>query len=302
MLLFLGLTYRLGSDFYLDLDEPVDREEQARLDAEFWERMKDCQLKSRRLDKAGRSERAKAYFSRDPNKKQGFDRLWVSALDNAVARNIVGLLREYGVEFADNFGDFDSMRPEDGLYTVEDVASFKARKVYEVTGLPCVACQTSFEIEPVPPTSPVPKTPKAGAPVQTNTPAPRSSNPRVLSGYFINDIGKHVDYICDAMRPVSEPTRVTRFTSCVCYYDGEMEIFEHAVCDVDLHFANSLRTDIALSQAIHDMSDTLKLAHVRKPFRRMESFGNNRVVPHSDIFICSLDLFRVWNSKSTCGN
>ncbi|CAJ1959242.1 unnamed protein product [Cylindrotheca closterium] len=249
-----------GSEFYLDLDEPADPEEQARLDAEFWDRMKDCQLSSRRLERARRSDRAKAFFSRDPNRSQGFDRLWVTAFDNGVFRNIVGLMREYGVEFADNFGDFESTRPEDGLYTVEDVASFKARKVYEVTGLPTVSCHTSFEIEPVPPTSPIPKT-KGSVTVPTNTPPPRSSNPRVLSGYRICDIGMHVDYICDAMRPVSEPTRVTRFSSCVCYYDGEMEIFEHAVCDVDLHFSNSLRTDIPLSKAIHDMTDMLKLTH-----------------------------------------
>lgn len=246
----------------MDLDEPADPEEQARLDTEFWERLKDCQLISGRLEKARRSDRAKAFFARKPNKKQGFDRLWVAAVDNGVLRNLNGLLREYGIEFADNFGDFESLRPEDYLLSVADLASFKARKVYEATGLPCISCHNGFEIEPVPPTSPIPKPTKGGALPLSNRPAPRSSNPKVLSGYRISDIGRHVDYICDAMRPVSEPTRVTRISSCVCYYDGEMEIFEHAEVDVDLHFANSLRTDVSLSQAIHDMTDTLKLTHV----------------------------------------
>lgn len=258
----LALTHEEDSEFYLDLNEPADPEELSRIEAELWERLKDCELTSRRLERARRSEKAKAFFSRKPNESQGYDRLWVAALDNQVFRNIVGLLRDYGVEFADNFGDFESTRPEDLLYSIADIASMKARKVYEVTGLPCVASRTSFEIEPVPPTSPIPIKGKGGGPGSTSTSAPRSSNPRVLSGYRFNDIGMHVNYLCDAMRPVSEPTRVTRFTSCVCYYDGELEIFEHSECDVDLHFANTLRTFIPLSQCIHDMADVLKLTHV----------------------------------------
>jgi hypothetical protein len=41
--------------------------------------------------------------------------------------------------------------PEDGLVSVEDMSAFQARKVYEATGLSCIASRTSFEIEPVPP-------------------------------------------------------------------------------------------------------------------------------------------------------
>ena len=68
-----------------------------------------------------------------------------------------------------------------------------------------------------------------------------------------------MDYICDALRPLSEPSRVTRFKTCLCYYDGEMEVFDYGVCDVDLHFANSLRTFVPVSQAINEMLQTLQL-------------------------------------------
>jgi hypothetical protein len=56
-----------------------------------------------------------------------------------------------GVQFADNFGDFEDNSEMDGLYSIEDVASYKARKVFEVTGLPVITARTSFEVEPIPP-------------------------------------------------------------------------------------------------------------------------------------------------------
>eukprot|EP00980_Cylindrotheca_fusiformis_P001157 scaffold320_cov122-Cylindrotheca_fusiformis.AAC.2 len=239
------------SEFYLDLDEPTDPEERQRHEAEFWDRMKDCRITSIRVEKAKRSEKAKAFFSRDPDMKNGFDRLWVTAIDNACVKSLVGSCRDYGVEFADNFGDFQDGCAEDGLYTIEDVAAYKSRKVFETTGLPCIASRTSFEIEPVPPST------------MTNSPGKASAttgigSPRVLSGYRINDIGMHADYICDALRPMSEPDRVTRFASCLCFYDGEIEIFEYAECDIDLHYANSVRTYIPMAQAITNMVEGLE--------------------------------------------
>jgi hypothetical protein len=162
-----------------------------------------------------------------------------------------------GIQFADNFGDFEDGCAPDGLFSIEDVASYKARKVYELTGLPCIASRTSFEIEPIPP--------QMTSSLQTSPAATKSaaatgiSNPRVLSGYKINDIAMHVDYLCEALRPMSEPTRVTRFTSCLCFYDGEMEIFEYGVCEVDLHFCDSTRTFVPMAQAINNMIETLQL-------------------------------------------
>lgn len=241
----------------MDWDAPIDKELD---DAAFWERMKNCQTTSRRLQKAAASPRAKDFFQRAPNAREGYDRLWVAAIDYACFKSLKGNIRNYGVEFADNFGDFLDGAAEDGLYSIEDMASFKARKVYEVTGLPCIASRTSFEVEPIPPES---LTSFSGSTIGgQGTKAAASvgvNNPKVLSGYRINDIQNHVDYIVEALKPMSEPTRVTRFTSCLCFYDGEMEIFEYGVCDVDMVFCHSLRTFIPMAQAIHNMIETLKL-------------------------------------------
>jgi len=236
----------------------MDDDQVAKEEAEFWNRMKECQISSRRLEKASRSQKAKSFFQRPPNPREGFDRLWVAAIDYACFKSLVGNTRNYGVEFADNFGDFMDGVEEDGLYSIEDVASYKARKVYEITGLPCIASRTSFEVEPIPPESFMSSVTKNGK-GSGGGGAPAVTNAKVLSGYKFNDIGNHVDYVVDALQPLSEHSRVTRFTSCLCYYDGEMEIFEHGVCDVDMIFCHSGRTFIPMAQAIHNMVETLKL-------------------------------------------
>jgi hypothetical protein len=148
---------------------------------------------------------------------------------------------------------------EDGLYSIEDMASLKARQVYEITGLPCIASRTSFEVEPIPPESST----SGGGPSSKAGPAQGVNNPKVLSGYRINDIGDHVDYLVEALQPLSEPNRLTRFTSCLCFYDGKtgIEIFEHGVCDVDMVFCHSGRTFIPMAQAIHNMVETLKMTY-----------------------------------------
>lgn len=244
------------SEFFMNWDEPIDK---AQDDAKFWERMKDCRTNSRRLQKAAASAKAKTFFQRPPNAREGYERLWVSAIDYACFKSLVGNIRNYGVEFADNFGDFMDGAVEDGLYTIEDMAAYKARTVFEVTGLPCVASRTSFEVEPVPPESLTSSSTTSGGPPSKASAATGVNNPKVLSGYRINDIDNHVDYLVDALQPLSEPSRLTRFTSCLCFYDGEMEIFEYGVCDVDMAFCHSGRTFIPMAQAIHNMVETLKM-------------------------------------------
>lgn len=241
-------------------DTPLDPDEVAQEETEFWERMSRCAISSRRLQKLklSDSEAAKQFFARPPNQFQGYDRMWVSAIDNACFKSLKGNFRNYGVEFADNFGDWvDGQIDVDSKeYSIEDLASYKARLVYEATGgLPTIASRSSFEIEPIPP-EPSPNAAAGGGTGAANKAPFVSNNPKVLSGYKVNDIAMHADYICDAMRPVSEPTRVTRYTSCLCYYDGEIEIFEYGVCDVDLHFSNSFRTFIPMAAAINNMVET----------------------------------------------
>jgi len=72
-------------------------------------------------------------------------------------------------------------------------------------------------------------------------------------------VGSTVDYAVEAMKPLSKPTRVTRFRSCYCFYDGEMEIFDYGELDCDLFYCNSLRTFIPTSFASKGICQTLQL-------------------------------------------
>ena len=213
------------------------------------QKLSEIHLKSTRLERAKDNPKAQAFFSREPNEVEGYDKLWVSAIDNVCMKNLGGSLRNYGIEFACNFGDWENGCEDDAKQTIEDIASYKARKVFEVTGLPCIAARTSFEVEP--------------ARVQDkSTPMNRSfQNTKITSGYRFNDVGEHVDYVVEALLPYSEPTRVTRFRSCFCFYDGEMEIFDYGELDCDIHFSNSLRTFIPMSTGIDGIGKTLQLAY-----------------------------------------
>jgi len=228
----------------LDEDMMQDAEE------EYRERLSWITIKSRRLENARNSPKAKDYFAREPNEREGFDRMWVSAIDSPCLNNLVGVFRDYGVQFADNFDDWEDQSSEDGQWSIEDVASYKARKVYEVTGLPCIASRTSFEVEPAR------SRPELEAPGRVS-----NMNPKVATGYKFNNVGEHVDYLVAALKPQSDPTRVTRFTTCLCYYDGEMEIRDYGECDCDIYFSSSLRSFIPMSSAINEMMKTLQLTH-----------------------------------------
>jgi xanthine phosphoribosyltransferase len=228
-------------------NDAAELAEAAHEEAVLQERLSKIQSTSPSLERARNNPQAKAFFEREPDPTEGCNRMWVSAIDNACIRNLKGTFRNYGVDFACNFGDFEDVCLEDGFVSIEDMTSYKARKVFEVTGLPCIACRTSFEIEPIP------------TGLLEFGSQQRAPNARVASGYRFNDIGLHVDKICDAMRPLSEPTRVTEFKTCLCYYDGEMEVYDYGTLECDLHFAHSLRTYIPVAQAVNEMLKTLEL-------------------------------------------
>ena len=280
------------SEFYFDPDLPVDPEEVARAEREFAQKMKGVKTRSIRLEKARRSPLAKKFFQRKPNEKEGYDRLWVAAVDNVSYLPLIGNLRDYGVEFADNFGDFEDQSANDGLhYSIEDMAAWKARQVYKVTGLPTIASRSSFEIEPILPSS-LNNFKDSVSTSSTNqaVAASRLSDPKIVSGYKINDIANHVDYLAEALKPMSEPDRVTRFTSCFCFYDGEMEIFEHGVLDCDLYFCNSQRTNIPLSQANNHMIKTLQMTFGLEYQKFLKTRMNDALFGDSSLGAASVKL------------
>lgn len=250
----------------------LDEQFRAEEEANHLKKLSEIRLTSQRLENAKENPKAKAFFSREPNEVEGYDRLWVSAIDNVCMKNLAGVFRNYGIEFACNFGDWENGCEDDAMQSIEDIASYKARRVYEVTGVPCVASRTSFEVEP--------------ARIEDrSTPMNRGfKNTRITSGYRFNDVGEHVDFVVEALLPYSEPTRVTRFRSCFCFYDGEIEIFDYGELDCDIHFSNSLRTFIPMSSGIDGLGKTLKLAFglefqgwLRKKVRAAMSGNESRV-------------------------
>jgi hypothetical protein len=128
--------------------------------------------------------------------------MWVSAIDNACFKSLVGNFRNiYGIEFADNFGDWQD---EDGLVSIEDMAAFQVRKVYEATGLLCIASRTSFEIKPVPPSSSFSSSSSSSSssnsgsphmPMSQQPPGRQASSMSSSPSDRIHDIGMNVEYL-----------------------------------------------------------------------------------------------------------
>jgi len=254
----LDIDPQKASEFLLEEEESAESLAKAQAEElQFLQSLSTIHIQSQRLTNAKHNPRAAAFFNRTPNTNEGYDQMWVSAIDNPCYKNLVGVFHNYGIQFADNFGDWVDGCEDDKFRSIEDVASYKARLVYNVTGLPCIASRTSFEVEPVRTSQAAPGT---GPPMPPPMPNTAPSNPRVTSGYKFNDISNDVDYIIEALKPQSDPTRVTRFKSCLCYYDGSMEVYDYGTCDVDMYFCNSLRTYIPMSSAINEMCKTLQLS------------------------------------------
>lgn len=257
----MAVVNKSAKEFTLDDNE--DPEEAIREEEEYVQSLSSIGITSRRLENAAVNPKAEAFFKRAPDERQGYDTMWVSAIEQPCIQNLYGVFSNFGVQFVDNFDDWEYGTEEDETRSIEEIASFKARKVFQVTGIPCIASRTSFEVEPIRPEDldKVNEEYAATAPVAggKKTKAPTKS-PRVVTGYRFNDVGEHVDHVVQALIPFSEPTRVTRFRSCVCYYDGEMEIFESGELDCDLYFSGSMRTFIPMSAAINSMLKSLELA------------------------------------------
>ena len=177
------------SEYLLDYDQNEINDIQEEKD--YLESLSKIQIFSRRLNSAATNPKANEYFSQKPNAREGYDRTWVSAIDEPCLNNLNGVFRNYGIQFLDNFGDWEDRVDDDRKRSIEDIASFKARQVYEITGLPCIASRTSFEIEPVLPTN------DDGNFDERLSVANKlgKNNQKVLSGYRFNDVGDHVDYL-----------------------------------------------------------------------------------------------------------
>lgn len=205
-------------------------------------------IQCKRLEKAQNNPIAASFFARPVDEMEGYEQMWVAAIEDNFMQNLVGQLRGFGIQFADNFDTWEDQSPADAYRSIEDIAAYKARKVYEITGLPCIASRTSFEVEPI-------RNIKSSGTLGRFGPSPK-----VASGYKFNNIGKHVDQIVEALQPTSDPCRLTHFRSVLCFYDGETEIFDYGECFVDLGLCSSIRSHIPMAVAINEMSESLQLA------------------------------------------
>ena len=265
----MKMVNQSAKEFTLDYD--LDHPEEAKAEAEKEEEeyilsLSTISIISPRLENAAVNPKAETFFQRKPDALQGYDTMWASALDTPCIKIVTGTYSNYGIQFADNFDDWDEGSGtddanSDAYRSIEDIASYKARRVYEVTGLPCIASRTSFEVEPIRPED-LDKTSfdaSGGGPGGKKGKQPQKS-PRVVTGYRFNNIGEHVDHIVQSLLPFSEPTRVTRYRSCICFYDGDMEIFEYGELDCDIYFSGSMRTFIPMSSALNSLLKSLELA------------------------------------------
>jgi hypothetical protein len=75
-----------------------------------------------------------------------YERVLVSAVSTSIERSLESNLQNFGIDCKINFADFEP-DVSDTHWTPEQIAAFKARAVYEATGLPCIAESTSFEVE-----------------------------------------------------------------------------------------------------------------------------------------------------------
>jgi hypothetical protein len=210
----MSMMSRCAKEFTLEYDDEHPEEaraEAAREEEDYVASLSDIGMTSPRLENAAVNPKAAAYFQRPPDERQGYDAMWVSAVDAPCARNLHGAFSNYGVQFADNFDDWEDGKEEDKYLSIEDISSYKARKVFEVTGLPCVASRTSFEIEPIRPED-LENANDAGL-------KPSKKSPKAITGYRFNNIGEHVDRMVQGKRiltpapvpPVPLPTpRVSR--------------------------------------------------------------------------------------------
>ncbi len=111
--------------------------------------------------------------------------------------------------------------------------------MFQVTGLLFIASQTYFEVEPIPleDMDRAPDVDDGGTAVGAKKNKLSQKSPRVVTGYRFNNVGEHMDRMAQSLLSFLEPTRVTQFRSCMCYYNEEMELFEYGELDCDLYFS-----------------------------------------------------------------
>ncbi|GMH78886.1 hypothetical protein TrLO_g8621 [Triparma laevis f. longispina] len=198
-----------------------------------------------------------AFRSQLPRALEGYTSTLVSSVDVSSLMNLRGVFGSYGCEVIQNFADF--LVPQyDNEITIEQLAEEKARLIYEKMGLPVVTSQTSVRIESAEPKE-YEEAELMGLSKEEmkriNT--ERSAPPRALAEYRFNDLSPSINNLVQILSQFSSPSRMVEFSTVVCYYDGEMTLFDYGTVEVDLKFFKLERAYISNSHAISGIGKTL---------------------------------------------
>jgi len=180
-------------------------------------------------------EDSKQVLEKEP--RPTFSFVMVGAVPPALFRSMKGSLGNWGVDFKLNIHDWEHT-PADSKRSLEDIAVFKARRMFEATGLPCISEATGFEIEP------------------TYDGLGSRQNAR----YRFNRMGPHVNKLIEILGPTSDPDRVCSYKTVMCFFDGELQLLEYGDCDCAIVFADEEKDMISKSLALTSLIDILSEA------------------------------------------
>eukprot|EP00639_Heterosigma_akashiwo_P007639 CAMPEP_0194594330 /NCGR_PEP_ID=MMETSP0292-20121207/24160_1 /TAXON_ID=39354 /ORGANISM="Heterosigma akashiwo, Strain CCMP2393" /LENGTH=783 /DNA_ID=CAMNT_0039453701 /DNA_START=63 /DNA_END=2414 /DNA_ORIENTATION=- len=169
--------------------------------------------------------------------RETFSWSYSAAVSDEVFKMLDGSMGNWGVDFKINVGDWQHA-PRDARRTLEDVALFKARVMYEATGLPCISEATGFEVAAT----------------------PDGSGARQNARYRFNRLGAHCDKLVNILGPTSDPDRTTNYKTVICYYDGELQLFEDGLCECAIVYASNDKGLISASLALTSMIQVLSEA------------------------------------------
>mmetsp|Transcript_14622 Transcript_14622/g.42147 ORF Transcript_14622/g.42147 Transcript_14622/m.42147 type:complete len:750 (+) Transcript_14622:110-2359(+) len=163
-----------------------------------------------------------------------FNHVYVSAVPDYMMASLGGVFENFGVEFRQNFPDFEDVKV-DAKTSLEELAAYKARYIYEVTGLPCVAERSGFEVEAV------------------------ETGEGKNAMYVFNRLGLHVEKLTqNLLLSKSSMRRQGTFRTVLCYFDGQREIFESGEVSAALAILDLRKSLVSMSSAINNLMGALQ--------------------------------------------
>jgi len=160
-----------------------------------------------------------------------YNRIWAAGISPEKRfKHVKNQYSRVGVNIGYNFSDFVE-NPDVDLSEarIEEESAYKAKAVYEATGLPAISVSTCWDIE-------------------TGGMALGSS-----SHFHRTLVDDEVDTLIEKLRPRSDKNRKVFFRSIAAFYDGETELLTEGSCEVAMFFAQSSHATIAIGSAFDNL-------------------------------------------------